>query len=457
MDRPEDVLIRRLLARIGLDRTETRAWAMYDWANSAFQCTIITAVFPIYYGTVAAAGLPGTTATARFATATTIALSIIAVASPILGAYADLVGAKKRMLALGMGVGVTATAAMFLIREGDWRLAEWLFVVANIGISASFVFYDSLLPHVASDAEMDRVSSAGYALGYLGGGLLLVINLLWIMKPAWFGLPDAGTASRLSFASVAVWWVTFSIPLFRHVKEPPVTPDAAALAAGNIVRASFVQLSDTLRELRRYRQAVVMLLAFLVYNDGIGTIIRMAGLYGAEMRLPQSALIGAIVMVQFVGIPFAVLFGRLAGHIGAKRAIFLSLVVYTVIGILGYRMTSIWEFYLLAFLVGTVQGGSQALSRSLFATMIPRHRSSEFFGFFAVFEKFAGIFGPALFALTISLTGSSRNAILSVIAFFVVGAALLALVDVEAGQRAARDAERERGGAMTASGSTAAG
>jgi UMF1 family MFS transporter len=250
--------------------------------------------------------------------------------------------------------------------------------------------------------------------------------------------------------SVAAWWVMFSIPLFRHVEEPPVKHDAAARAGAGIVRASFAQLSDTLRELRRYRQAVVMLLAFLVYNDGIGTIIRMAGLYGAEMRLPQSALIGAIVMVQFVGIPFAVLFGKLAGHVGAKRAIFLSLVVYTVIGILGYRMTSIWEFYLLAFLVGTVQGGSQALSRSLFATMIPRNKSSEFFGFFAVFEKFAGIFGPALFALTISLTGSSRNAILSVIAFFVVGAALLALVDVEAGQRAARGAQRERGGAMTA-------
>ena len=450
MDRPEDVLIRRLLTRIGLDRTETRAWAMYDWANSAFQCTIITAVYPIYYSTVAAADLPGATATARFATATTIALAIIAIASPVLGAYADFAGAKKRMLAAGMVVGVTATAAMFLVREGDWRLAEWLFVIANIGISASFVFYDSLLPHVASDAEMDRVSSAGYALGYLGGGLLLVVNLLWIMKPGWFGLPDAGMGSRLSFLSVAVWWVTFAIPLFRHVKEPPVKHHAAALAAGSRVRASLVQLVDTLRELRRYRQAAVMLLAFLVYNDGVGTIIRMAGLYGAEMHLPESALIGAIVMVQFVGIPFAVLFGKLAGRIGAKRAIFIALVVYTVISILGYRMTTVWEFYLLAFLVGTVQGGSQALSRSLFATMVPRHKSSEFFGFFAVFEKFAGIIGPALFALTIALTGSSRNAILSVIAFFIVGAALLATVDVEAGQRAAREVEGEPGGARTA-------
>ncbi len=430
--------MRRLLDRIGLDRPETRAWAMYDWANSAFQCTIITAVFPVYYGSVAADGLPGATATARFATATTIALTIIALASPVLGAYADFAGAKKRMLAAFMAMGVASTAAMFLIERGDWRLALALFVIANIGISGSFVFYDSLLPHIASDAEMDRVSSAGYALGYLGGGLLLVLNLFWIMKPGWFGLRDAGMASRLSFLSVAVWWTAFSIPLFRHVSEPAVKPDAAAAAAGNIVRASFVQLLDTLREFRKYRQAGLMLLAFLIYNDGIGTIIRMAGLYGAEMNLPESALIGAIVMVQFVGIPFAVLFGRLAGRIGAKQAIFLSLVVYTAISIIGYNMTAAWQFYLLAFLVGTVQGGSQALSRSLFATMIPRHKSSEFFGFFAVFEKFAGIFGPAVFAVTVALTGSSRNAILSVIVFFVAGALLLSKVDVEEGQRAAR-------------------
>jgi UMF1 family MFS transporter len=427
---------RTLLDRIGLDRPELRAWAMYDWANSAFQCTIITAVFPVYYSTVAADGLPGAVATARFATATTIALTIIAVLSPVLGAYADFAAAKKRMLAAFMAIGVAATAAMFLVERGDWRLAEWLFIAANIGISGSFVFYDSLLPHIASGPEMDRVSSAGYALGYLGGGVLLVVNLLWITQPGWFGLPDAGMASRLSFVSVAIWWVVFAIPLFRRVPEPPAQASPAALAATNPVRASFSQLADTIRELRRYRQAALMLLAFLIYNDGIGTIIRMAGIYGAELRLPQSALIGAIVMVQFVGVPFAVLFGRLAGAIGAKPAIFLALAVYTGISVLGYFMSTVWHFFVLAFLVGTVQGGSQALSRSLFATMIPRQKSSEFFGFFAVFEKFAGIFGPALFAVTVALTGSSRNAILSVIAFFVVGAVLLALVDVEEGQRA---------------------
>jgi UMF1 family MFS transporter len=429
-----------LLARLGLRTGEQRAWAMYDWANSAVQCTIITAVFPIYFASVAAADLPAAVATERFATATTIALIIVALLAPVLGAYADYAGAKKRLLGIFVAIGVAATAAMVLITHGEWKLAALLFIVVNIGVSASFVFYDSLLPHIAAPDEMDRVSSAGYALGYVGGGLLLAINLAWILKPAMFGLPDAGVASRLSFLSVAVWWLVFSIPLFRRVPEPAVRPPDLPPGLGPLT-ASFRQLFSTLRELTRYRQAFLMLLAFLIYNDGIGTMIRMAGPYGKEIGLPENALIAAFVMVQFVGIPFAFAFGWLAGRIGAKTSIFVALVVYMVISVIGYYMTTTWQFFLLSFLVATVQGGSQALSRSLFATMIPRHKSSEFFGFFGVFEKFAGIVGPAIFAITVRATGSSRNAILSVIGFFIVGAALLWLVDVEKGQLAARAAE----------------
>jgi MFS transporter, UMF1 family len=428
-------MLTRWLVRLGLQTPEQRAWATYDWANSAFQCTIITAVFPVYFASVAAAGLPPAVATERFATATTLALSIVALIAPVLGAYADVAGAKKRLLGIFLAVGVTSTAAMVQIGEGDWLLAAALFVVANVGVSGSFVFYDSLLPHIAADAEMDRVSSAGYALGYLGGGVLLALNLAWILQPEWFGLADAAMASRLSFLSVAVWWLVFAIPLFRRVPEPAVRN---VRRAGNPVAASFRQLAGTLRELRQYRQAFLMLVAFLIYNDGIGTIIRMAGPYGQEIGLPQQGLIAAFVMVQFVGIPFAVLFGRLAGRIGAKPSIFIALVMYVLISLVGYFMTTIWEFFLLSFMVATVQGGSQALSRSLFATMIPKHKSSEFFGFFGVFEKFAGIIGPLLFAATVRLTGTSRTAILSVIAFFVVGAALLWMVDVDEGQRAAR-------------------
>jgi UMF1 family MFS transporter len=439
VDRAENLLmLTRWLARLGLRTPEQRAWATYDWANSAFQCTIITAVFPVYFSSVAAADLPPAVATERFATATTLALAFVALVSPVLGAYADFAGAKKRLLALFLGIGVLSTAAMVQIGRGDWLLAAVLFIVANIGVSGSFVFYDSLLPHIAGDEEMDRVSSAGYALGYLGGGVLLAVNLAWILQPAWFGLADAGVASRLSFLSVAVWWLAFSIPLFRRVPEPDVRRDAMPDGV-NPVAASFRQLAGTLRELRQYRQAFLMLVAFLVYNDGIGTIIRMAGPYGAEIGLRQDALIAAFVMVQFVGIPFAYAFGRLADRIGAKPSIFIALVVYVLISLVGYFMTTVWQFFLLSFMVATVQGGSQALSRSLFATMIPKHKSSEFFGFFGVFEKFAGIIGPLVFASTVRMTGSSRNAILSVIAFFVVGAALLWMVDVKEGQRAARN------------------
>jgi MFS transporter, UMF1 family len=430
------------LASLGLRTREQRAWAMYDWANSAVQCTIITAVFPIYFASVAGADLPPAVATERFATATTLALVIVAVMAPILGAYADYAGAKKRLLAVFLAIGVSATAAMFFITRGEWQFAALLFIIVNIGVSASFVFYDSLLPHIAGPDEMDRVSSAGYALGYVGGGLLLAINLAWIMKPALFGLGDAGVASRLSFLSVAVWWLVFSIPMFRRVPEPAVRPQNLHGHGGPIV-ASVRQLVFTLRDLRRYRQAFLMLVAFLIYNDGIGTMIRMAGPYGKEIGLPENALITAFVMVQFVGIPFAFAFGWLAGRIGAKTSIFVALIVYVAISIVAYYMTTVWQFFLLSFLVATVQGGSQALSRSLFASMIPPEKSSEFFGFFGVFEKFAGIVGPALFAITVRATGSSRNAILSVIAFFVVGAALLWMVDVEEGKRVARQGADE--------------
>ena len=432
-------MLTRLLIRLGLRTREQRAWATYDWANSAFQCTIITAVFPVYFSSVAAADLPPAVATERFATATTLALAIVAVISPVLGAYADFAGAKKRLLALFLGLGVLTTAMMVQIGRGDWFLAAVLFVLANIGVSGSFVFYDSLLPHIARADELDRVSSAGYALGYLGGGILLMINLAWILQPAWFGLADAGVASRLSFLSVAVWWLIFAIPLFRLVPEPAVT-SVRQPGVSPVVQA-FRQLAATLRELRQYRQAFLMLVAFLIYNDGIGTIIRMAGPYGQEIGLPQESLILAFVMVQFVGIPFAFAFGRLAERIGAKPSIFIALVVYVLISLVGYFMTTVWQFFLLSFMVATVQGGSQALSRSLFATMIPKRKSSEFFGFFGVFEKFAGIIGPALFAATVRATGTSRNAILSVIAFFVVGAVLLWMVDVPAGQKAARQAD----------------
>jgi UMF1 family MFS transporter len=412
---------------------------MYDWANSAFWATVIQ-IFPVYFINVAAADMPRAAASARYATATTIAMAIVALISPALGAIADYAAMKKKMLGFFLAIGVTATALMFFIHRGEWRLASLLFIFGNIGVASTLVFYDSLLPHIAREDEVDRVSTAGYALGYLGSGLLMAVNLLSIQKPHLFGLADKQTATRVAFVSVAVWWLVFSIPMFRRVPEPPRGRERGEAGANPIV-VGFTRIGHTLRELREYRQAFLLLVAFLIYNDGIGTIIRMAAPYGAEMGLPEGTLIGSLLVVQFVGIPFAFLFGMLAGRIGAKRSLYIALAVYIGITVTAYYMRTAADFFVLAVLVGTVMGGAQALSRSLFATMIPRHKSSEFFAFFGVFEKFAGIFGPGVFAVVISATGSGRNAILSVIPFFVAGAALLSLVDVEAGQRAAREAE----------------
>ena len=427
------------LNKLGLHRPELRAWAMYDWANSAVMTTIITAVFPIYYEKVACKGVVGVEeATQRYAAATVIGMLIIALLSPVLGTIADLKGDKKKMLGGFMALGVSSVAGMFFIYQGQWLLASVLFILANIGVNGSFVFYDALLPHVAGKDEIDRVSTAGYAFGYIGGGTLLAINLAWIMKPAWFGLPSVGDTSaqgtlptRLAFLSVAVWWLVFSIPLFRRVHEPPAS--AAGITERVPVRAAFARLWETARGLGSHRQAFLMLLAFLIYNDGIGTIIRMASSYGAVIGIDTTVMIASIVVVQFVGIPFAFLFGMLAQRIGAKRSIGVGLVAYMAICVLGYFMKSAIHFVALAALVGAVQGGTQALSRSLFASMIPRDKSGEFFGFFGVAEKFAGILGPAVFAVA-----PSQSAILAVIGFFIVGGLMLFFVDVAAGQRKAR-------------------
>jgi len=434
----------RLLERLGLHRPELRAWALYDWANSAVVTTVIAAVFPIYFYRVAGADLPEGVATQRFAIATLIAMAALALLAPALGVLADSVAVKKKLLGLFLSVGAPATAAMFFIHTGDWPLALVLFVIVELSVAGTFVFYDSLLPHIATQDEIDRVSTTGYALGYLGGGVLLALNLAWIEFPQWFGLPhgadltdaQATLPSRLAFLSVAVWWVVFSMPLFLKIPEPIVEPTIGKSGRRQPLRESFALALATVGALRHYRQAGVMLVAFLIYNEGIGTIIKMAAIYGAEIGLETGAMIGSILLVQFVGIPCTVLFGALAGKLGTKQSIFVGLTVYLGIALLGYVLRSEAQFLMLAILVGMVQGGTQALSRSLFASLIPKQKSTQFFALFALSEKLAGILGPGLFVLVIELTGSSRYAIVSVVVFFLVGGLLLSQVDVTQGRAA---------------------
>jgi len=427
------------LARMGLDRPELRAWAMYDWANSVFMTTVLQ-IFPLYFLEVAAVALPRNVASARFAWATAAAIVLVGLLGPVLGAVADFQGNKKTMLGFFLAVGVVSTAAMFLIQRGDWVLATVLFVIGNVGVTSTLAFYNSLLPHVARPDEVDRVSTAGFALGYLGGGILLALNLFTIQSPERFGLADKGAAMRLSFLSAAVWWALFSIPLFLRVSEP-VRRLQPGEAGRDPLLVALSRLRQTLVELRGHKDAVFLLLAFLIYNDAINTIIRMATTFGSEIGVPTGALISAVLMVQFVGVPFAFAFGALADRLGAKRAILVALAVYVVITLIGFSLRTTGQFFLLAFLVGTVMGGAQALSRSLFATIIPRHKAAEMFGFFGVFDRFGGAIGSSVFGLMLAATGSSRPAILALIVFFAAGGALLSRVDVARGQRTAREAE----------------
>jgi len=631
-------------------RRRANAWAMYDWANSAFFTTILAAVLPTYYSAVAGSTLASSAiATRNWSLSLSLALFISALISPVLGTLSDIARNKKVLLAFFTGIGVIGTGLMVLIGTGDWVLASVLIVIARFGAAASNVFYDALLPHVAKPEDQDEVSNQGYALGYLGGGLLLAINVVMInvIPDNVFGFPFEYAGIRLSLASVAVWWTVFSIPLLRQVPEPQT---ANEVGSTNVIAGSFKQLGSTLREIRNYTELFKFLIAFLIYNDGIGTIIGVAAIYGAELGFATSELILALLLVQFVGIPFSLIFGRLPepqaprrkhylayilfnvvalllvtaigrfvlpidvtgaspgeyvtqgefvgegvynlsqqvttsenwivenvdatlldtetdipyfsttlpnstssfryngqdivlmyatsptggmmevkvdgevitqidtfsettrydetetievesvgtheltltlladseaslsirdvtvlpakrtsnlgiilGLIGAvqvgallftllggarlvsglaetlntKRSIMLSLIVYGIIAIWGYFVDSSLDFWLLAWMVGIVQGGSQALSRSLYAALAPASKSGEFFGFFSTMSKFSSITGPLIFAAVISIFGNSRPAVLSLIALFIIGGALLAQVDVEAGKRRA--------------------
>jgi UMF1 family MFS transporter len=661
----------------GIDEAEyqrrIRAWTMYDWANSAFATTILAAVLPIYYSQVAGDTLPSAAvATAYWTAGLSIALFIVAIISPILGTISDIRRGKKKFLSISVGFGVVATGLLVFVGSGDWFLASILFIVGRVGFGAANVFYDALLPHVAREEDQDRVSTRGYAMGYLGGGLLLAINAAMIFIIG----PEGG--ARLAFLSVAVWWAVFSIPIMRRVPEPP--SDTAELAEGeSIMSVSFGRLKETLAHIRRFKELFRFLVAFLIYNDGIGTIIGVAAIYGAELGFGATELILALLLVQFAGIPFALIFGRipdptegrrqaflafvvfnlvalpLVGVIGAraldadtvgrpgapfetsgeflgegeygadafsvipagswelrtqdelgtgarrdyrftestgsqlrftftgreveviyragpdggsyavlvdglepteidgftidgyepdvaeptgedgltidayntkerfeevaridvgtpgehelilvnlrnleeggsvmgvgqievldptrtsslgailgllviveliglaiafgpgkhlfggiihrfdtKHTLLLSLVVYSIIAVWGFILNAVIEFWFLAFMVATVQGGSQALSRSLYAAMSPTSQSGEFFGFFSIMSKFSALLGPLVFFAAVQAFGSSRPAVLAIIVFFIAGGLLLRRVDVAEGRRVARAAD----------------
>jgi UMF1 family MFS transporter len=421
-------------------RRVVNAWAMYDWANSAFAVIILTAVFPVYYRSLAMnAGRSPEDATAYWAYTTSVSLLIVALLGPVLGAIADIVGGKKRFLAAALILGVAGSMGLAFLGEDTFLLGSLVFAVGNMGFAGGNIFYEALLPQVSRPSDIDRVSSRGYALGYLGGGLLLIINVLWLVRPDWFWMPDREMALRASFVSVAGWWFVFALPLFRNLSESGPLQKTRSIRL--TVMGGFQRLGHTFRQVRRYRQLAFFLVAFWLYNDGIGTIIKIATAYGDEIGVDHNHMLIALILTQLVGFPSTLGFGALAQYLGAKPSILLGLAVYMLISIAGFFMKSAAHFYVLAVLVGLVQGGTQALSRSLFASMVPRARTTEFFGFFSTGEKLAGIIGPALFGFVGQLSGSSRWGILSVICLFILGAVLLWRVDEREGRMVAETAE----------------
>jgi UMF1 family MFS transporter len=406
------------------DRRGLLAWALYDWGNSAFATTVIAGFFPLFFKSYWSAGTDASESTFRLGAANSVASLLVAILSPVLGAIADRGAAKKRFLFAFALLGVIATAGLYVAERGDWLSAAVLYAAASVGFAGSIVFYDSLIVAVAAPAEADRASALGYALGYLGGGLLFALNVLMYLKPALFGLPDGVHGIRVSFLLVALWWAAFTIPLLRHVREP-----AAFAVSAAAVREGMAQLARTLRRVAALRPVWMFLLAYWLYIDGVDTVIRMAVDYGLSLGLAPSSLIVALLIVQFVGFPATLVFGRLGMRLGSKRAILIGIAVYVAITVFGYFMDSAAEFYVLAGAVGLVQGGVQALSRSFYSRLIPREEAGEFFGFYNMLGKFAAIIGPSLMGVVSLLTGSARLSILSIALLLIGGGALLLLVD----------------------------
>jgi MFS transporter, UMF1 family len=415
-------------------------WALYDWANSAYATTVMAGFFPIFFKEFCCAGTDPVTSTARLGLTNAAAGLLAALLFPLLGAAADRGRSRRRFLLFFLCLGALATACLSLVQAGQWQAAAMLYGLSLLGFSGGNVFYDALLPAVADRRGVDRVSALGYALGYLGGGILLAVNIWMTLDPARFGLADPLQAVRASFVSVGAWWACFSIPLFLWVREP-VAEKRPSL--GGMLREGWLSLAGTLRRVRRFPTILLFLLAYWFYIDGVDTIIRMAVDYGLSLGFASRDLILALLMVQFIGFPAALAFGRLGERVGTKRAILLAIAVYLLVTLGGSLMRSREDFFLMAAAIGLVQGGIQALSRSFYARIIPPERPAEFFGFFNMVGKFSVIFGPALVGVSglaaraagFEGAAASRIGILSVAVLFVAGGILFLLVDEERGRK----------------------
>lgn len=411
-----------------LFRRPVVSWALYDWANSAFATTVMAGFFPLYFKQYWNVGVPATVSTFRLGLANGAASLIVALVAPLVGAIADKSSARIRLLALFTVLGAAMTAALYWVERGDWVTAAIFYGVASLGFWGGNQFYDSLLTDVAEERDYDVVSGYGYALGYLGGGLLFAVNVVMVTRPALFGIADASRAVRLSFLSVGAWWLVFTIPALLFVRERST---AQPLPFGAAIQAGWRELLNTLAHLRGDKTLLWFLLAYWFYIDGVNTIIKMAVDYGMSLGLEPASLIKALLLVQFVGFPAALAFGWLGKRIGPRAGIFIGIGVYTATAGYAYFMDSEREFFVLAIVIGLVQGGVQSLSRSLYGRLVPPGKAGEFFGFYNLMGKAAAILGPILTGVVALTTHDSRLAIVSISILFVIGAVFLSRVQVQ--------------------------
>ncbi len=408
------------------------AWSLYDWANSAFATTVMAGFFPIFFSSYWASTSSAQVSTFYLGLANSLEAIFVALLAPILGAIADKGSFKKRFLIFFTFLGCTLTSALWFVQAGMWPLAVFFYILATVGFSGSLIFYDALLPAVASPKKIDFVSSLGYSLGYIGGGTLFLVNVLMYLHPTWFGLANEVAAIKTSFVSVGIWWALFSIPLILFVKEPKAV---RVKKTKHVIREGFNQLAITFKAIRDLKVVGLFLLAYWFYIDGVDTIIRMAVDYGTAIGFPASSLIVALLITQFVAFPSALAYNIFGQRIGIKRALMVAIIAYCFIAVLGFFMAKEWHFYALACLIGLFQGGIQALSRSYYTRLIPTEFSGEFFGFYNMLGKFAAIIGPALLGIVTITTGSNRLGILSITTLFIIGGLLLTKVDEEEGKR----------------------
>lgn len=410
-------------------------WALYDWANSAFATTVMAGFFPLFFKQYWASDIPASESTFYLGLSNAVASLVIVILAPLLGAIADSSGRRKRFLLLFALLGICTVSGFYFIAKGEWQIALMLYVLSAIGFSGSIVFYDSLITKITTATQIDKVSALGYALGYLGGGILFSLNVAMTLWPETFGLADSAEAVKVSFIMVACWWALFSIPLILWVHEPTKGSQPGIFKAmGKGVK----QLWDTFGKIRQLRVVLYFLIGYWCYIDAVDTVVRMAVDYGLALGFPSESLIIALLITQFIGFPSAVVFGHLGTRFGPKIGIYIAIGVYVLIILWASQMQSVTEFYGLAIGIGLVQGGIQSLSRSLYARIIPSDKSGEFFGFYNMMGKFAAVLGPLMVGAVSLATGDPRLSILSLLILFALGFWFLSRVDISEGEAMAK-------------------